>query len=196
MLATTLQRIMHRLQTVSVIMNLILIAATMIALPVGKHLSSERNDAKYIFTQSANLTTWPTGWAFMLAWMSPIWTIGDFDSCVHISEEAGLHSPTHQDTLLNVRIGLQCGKSYTVWNHECHWGLVDSRLSHHDRSRGLHQPRSPSGAQQSIRTANGSDILRCHWKARCHGNDGASVHLSVPNGTLYSKKPPLPLYSY
>jgi len=24
----------------------------------------------------------------MLAWLSPIWTIGDFDSCVHISEEA------------------------------------------------------------------------------------------------------------
>jgi len=68
-------------------MNLILIVATMIALPVGKHLSSERNDAKYIFTQTENLTTWPTGWAFMLAWMSPIWTIGDFDSCVHISEE-------------------------------------------------------------------------------------------------------------
>lgn len=68
-------------------MNLILIAATMIALPVGKHYASERNSAKYIFTQTENFTTWPTGWAFMLAWMSPIWTIGDFDSCVHMSEE-------------------------------------------------------------------------------------------------------------
>jgi amino acid transporter len=58
----------------------------MIALPIGKQVS--RNDAKFIFTQTENLTTWPTGWAFMLAWMSPIWTIGDFDSCVHISEEA------------------------------------------------------------------------------------------------------------
>jgi amino acid transporter len=96
LLATTLQRIMHRLQTVSVVMNLILIAATMIALPVGKHLASERNDAKYIFTQSANLTTWPTGWAFMLAWMSPIWTIGDFDSCVHISEEVSFSLPTYE----------------------------------------------------------------------------------------------------
>lgn len=24
----------------------------------------------------------------MLSWMSPIWTIGAFDSCVHMSEEA------------------------------------------------------------------------------------------------------------
>ena len=66
-------------------MNLILIVATIIALPIGKH---QRNDAKYIFTQTENLTTWPMGWAFMLSWLSPIWTIGDFDSCVHISEEA------------------------------------------------------------------------------------------------------------
>lgn len=87
LLATTMQRVINKLQTISVVMNLILIAATMIALPIGKHLSSERNDAKYIFTQTENFTTWPTGWAFMLAWMSPIWTIGDFDSCVHMSEE-------------------------------------------------------------------------------------------------------------
>jgi len=79
---------MGKLQTVFVAMNLILIAATIIALPVGKKLSSERNDAHYIFAQTENLTTWPTGWAFMLSWLSPIWTIGAFDSCVHMSEEA------------------------------------------------------------------------------------------------------------
>jgi amino acid transporter len=79
---------MGKLQTVFVAMNLILIAATIIALPVGKKLSSERNDGHYIFAQTENLTTWPTGWAFMLSWLSPIWTIGAFDSCVHMSEEA------------------------------------------------------------------------------------------------------------
>jgi amino acid transporter len=79
---------MGKLQTVFVAMNIILIAATIIALPVGKHLSSERNDAHFIFAQTENLTTWPTGWAFMLSWLSPIWTIGAFDSCVHMSEEA------------------------------------------------------------------------------------------------------------
>ncbi|MCJ1251727.1 GABA-specific high-affinity permease [Trapelia coarctata] len=85
-LASTMSRIMGKLQTVFVVMNFILIFATIIALPIGKAMN--RNDGAYIFATTANLTTWPTGWAFMLAWLSPIWTIGAFDSCVHMSEEA------------------------------------------------------------------------------------------------------------
>lgn len=85
-LASTMTRVMGKLQTAFVIMNLILIFATIIALPIGT--ASSRNSASYIFTQSDNLTTWPLGWAFMLSWLSPIWTIGGFDSCVHMSEEA------------------------------------------------------------------------------------------------------------
>ncbi len=79
---------MGKLQTVFVVMNLILILATIIALPVGHYMGNPHNSGHYIFAQTENLTTWPTGWAFMLAWLSPIWTIGSFDSCVHISEEA------------------------------------------------------------------------------------------------------------
>ncbi|KAL9121243.1 MAG: hypothetical protein Q9187_002198 [Circinaria calcarea] len=81
-----MSKIMGKLQTVFVVMNFILIFATIIALPVGK--ASRRNDGPYIFGHVENLTTWPAGWAFMLAWLSPIWTIGGFDSCVHMSEEA------------------------------------------------------------------------------------------------------------
>ncbi|MCJ1289067.1 GABA-specific high-affinity permease [Xylographa carneopallida] len=85
-LASTLSKIMGKLQTVFVVMNFILIVATIIALPVGRAMN--RNSGSYIFADTENLTTWPTGWAFMLAWLSPIWTIGGFDSCVHMSEEA------------------------------------------------------------------------------------------------------------
>ncbi|MCJ1308584.1 GABA-specific high-affinity permease [Agyrium rufum] len=85
-LCSTLSRVMGKLQTVFVVMNFILIAATIIALPVGA--ANHRNSASYIFTQTENLTTWPTGWAFMISWLSPIWTIGAFDACVHMSEEA------------------------------------------------------------------------------------------------------------
>jgi hypothetical protein len=46
------------------------------------------NSGSYVFGDVENLTTWPTGWAFIMAWLSPIWTIGAFDSCVHMSEEA------------------------------------------------------------------------------------------------------------
>ncbi|KAL8851356.1 MAG: hypothetical protein Q9221_003723 [Calogaya cf. arnoldii] len=84
-LASVMSKIMGKLQTVFVAMNFILIAATVIALPIGA--KNRRNDGNYIFTQTENLTTWPKGWAFMLSWLSPIWTIGAFDSCVHMSEE-------------------------------------------------------------------------------------------------------------
>ena len=84
--ASLFSKIMGKLQTVFVIMNFILIFATVIALPIGAR--GRRNDGRYVFTHTANETSWPTGWAFMLAWLSPIWTIGAFDSCVHMSEEA------------------------------------------------------------------------------------------------------------
>ncbi|KAL2038930.1 hypothetical protein N7G274_008270 [Stereocaulon virgatum] len=84
-LASSMSKIMGKLQTVFVIMNFILIFATIIALPIG---TKNRNNGHYIFAQTENLTTWPTGWAFMLSRLSPIWTIGAFDSCVHLSEEA------------------------------------------------------------------------------------------------------------
>jgi amino acid transporter len=85
-IASTLARIMGKLQTVFVVMNFVLIFATIIALPIGR--ANQRNSASYIFTHVENLTLWPSGWTFMLAWLSPIWTIGAFDSCVHMSEEA------------------------------------------------------------------------------------------------------------
>ncbi|KAL2688843.1 amino acid/polyamine transporter I [Phyllosticta citricarpa] len=85
-LASTLSKVMGKLQTVFVVANFVLIAATVIALPIGR--ADERNDAAFIFGKVSNLTNWPTGWTFMLSWLSPIWTIGAFDSCVHISEEA------------------------------------------------------------------------------------------------------------
>jgi amino acid transporter len=84
-IASTLANIMGKLQTVFVVMNFVLIFATIIALPIGQ---TNRNSAAYIFTHVENLTTWPAGWAFMLSWLSPIWTIGAFDSAIHISEEA------------------------------------------------------------------------------------------------------------
>jgi amino acid transporter len=85
-LASTISKIMGKLQTAFVVANFILIIASIIALPVGR--SGQRNDAKFIFGTTGNLTTWPIGFAWFLSWLSPIWTIGGFDSCVHMSEEA------------------------------------------------------------------------------------------------------------
>ena len=81
-IASTMAKWMGKLQSVFVVMNFVLIFATIIALPIGA--GGSRNSASYIFTHVENLTTWPSGWAFMLSWLSPIWTIGGFDSAVHI----------------------------------------------------------------------------------------------------------------
>ncbi|KAJ5176606.1 GABA-specific permease [Penicillium canariense] len=82
-------RIMPRIQTICIFLNIGLVIATAIALPVGKSKNAPPvNSGAYVFGDVENLTTWPSGWAFMLSWLSPIWTIGAFDSCVHMSEEA------------------------------------------------------------------------------------------------------------
>ncbi|CAI6336542.1 unnamed protein product [Periconia digitata] len=85
-LASTISKGMAKLQNVFVIANFILITATIIALPIGR--ASQRNDGAFIFGTTANLTTWTPGFAWFLSWLSPIWTIGGFDSCVHMAEEA------------------------------------------------------------------------------------------------------------
>lgn len=88
-IATFGGRIMPRIQSICIFLNIGLVVATAIALPVGKAKNAPPiNSGSYVFGDVENLTTWPTGWAFIMAWLSPIWTIGAFDSCVHMSEEA------------------------------------------------------------------------------------------------------------
>lgn len=87
--ATFSGRVMPKIQTACIYINVSLVIATVIALPVGKVTRGEAlNSGSYVFQHIDNETGWPTGWAFMLAWLAPIWSIGSFDSCVHMSEEA------------------------------------------------------------------------------------------------------------
>jgi hypothetical protein len=59
-LASSISKMMGKLQTVFVVMNFILIFATIIALPIGR--ASQRNDGHFIFANVENLTLWPKGW--------------------------------------------------------------------------------------------------------------------------------------
>ncbi|KAL3488913.1 amino acid transporter [Aspergillus germanicus] len=89
LIATFFARIMPKIQSACIVTNIGLVIVTVLALPIGKAVNGGSiNSGTYVFGKVENLTTWPTGWAFMLAWLSPIWTIGAFDSCVHMSEEA------------------------------------------------------------------------------------------------------------
>lgn len=76
-----------KLQSFSIVMNCFLIVLFFIAVPIGAR-SYGFNDGKYIFGEIENFRTWNTGWSFMLSWMPAVWTIGAFDSCLHMSEEA------------------------------------------------------------------------------------------------------------
>lgn len=80
-------RHMAKLQTVCVYGNVAIALVLIIALPIGAR--NHLNSASYMFGQIENTTDgWPTAWVFFLGWLAPSWTIGGFDSCVHMSEEA------------------------------------------------------------------------------------------------------------
>ncbi|KAF3177185.1 GABA-specific high-affinity permease [Orbilia oligospora] len=84
-IVTFASKIMAKLQVMFMVANVLLIAVTLIVLPVGKR---NTNSAEWIFTHSENLSGWPAIWTFFLAWMCPIWSVGGFEACIHLSEEA------------------------------------------------------------------------------------------------------------
>ncbi|KAL8285716.1 hypothetical protein RB600_009925 [Gaeumannomyces tritici] len=83
-LASTLSRLIGRLQTATVVLNLALIVAIVVVLLLGTRSCRGGNDARVVFAEVRNLT----GWSPVLAFLSPIWTAAGCDSCVHMSEEA------------------------------------------------------------------------------------------------------------
>lgn len=74
------------LQSLSIYVNLGLITLFLIALPIGAR--GNFRSASWVFTNFDNLSDWPIGWTQMsAAWLPAIWTIGAFDSVIHMSEE-------------------------------------------------------------------------------------------------------------
>ncbi|KAI0728352.1 APC amino acid permease [Irpex lacteus] len=80
-------KILARLQSVYVALNVLLCLAVIIALPAATP-SEFKNNAGYALGDFTNFSGWPNGFAFILGFQAPLWTICSFDSSVHISEEA------------------------------------------------------------------------------------------------------------
>ncbi|KAL1740224.1 amino acid/polyamine transporter I [Schizophyllum fasciatum] len=78
-----------RLQSVYVVVNGLLCLALLIALPICTPAES-RNSAAFALGSEGwvNLNGYPSGFAFIMSFLAPLWTICSFDSAVHISEEA------------------------------------------------------------------------------------------------------------
>ncbi|KXN84172.1 GABA-specific permease [Leucoagaricus sp. SymC.cos] len=73
-------RVLARLQTIYIVLNILYEPLLLLVL----YLLIDLID----FIKILRLDGWPNGFAFMLSFLAPSWTIGSFDSSVHISEEA------------------------------------------------------------------------------------------------------------
>ncbi|KAG1855175.1 amino acid permease-domain-containing protein [Suillus subalutaceus] len=80
-------QILARLQRLYILLNVCLCFIVIIALPIATP-SEFRNSASYALGDFTNLDGWPSGFAFILSLLAPLWTIGGYDSSVHMSEEA------------------------------------------------------------------------------------------------------------
>ncbi|OBZ78504.1 putative amino-acid permease C11D3.08c [Grifola frondosa] len=79
--------VVARLQGIYIALNILLCFAIIIALPAATP-SELKNTASFAFGGFSNFNGWPNGFAFVLSFLAPLWTIGGFDAPVHISEEA------------------------------------------------------------------------------------------------------------
>ncbi|KAJ3506420.1 hypothetical protein NLJ89_g6880 [Agrocybe chaxingu] len=75
--------VLARLQTVYVILNVLLCLAIIVALPASTP-KEFKNTAKFALWDFNNVNGWTDGYAFILSFLAPLWTI----CIVHISEEA------------------------------------------------------------------------------------------------------------
>ncbi|TDL19592.1 amino acid transporter [Rickenella mellea] len=80
--------ILARLNLFYVLVNVGTTIAAIIALLVCSGNKGERVSTKDAFTLFENNTGWDNGgWAFLLAFTAPMWTLTGYDSAAHISEE-------------------------------------------------------------------------------------------------------------
>ncbi|GBE87720.1 APC amino acid permease [Sparassis latifolia] len=84
--ASLASSIIARLQTIYMVLNILLCLGIIIALPASTP-DGFKNSARYAFGGFVNYSGWPDGFAFVLSFLAPLWTISGFDSSLHISEE-------------------------------------------------------------------------------------------------------------
>ncbi|KAJ7163567.1 amino acid/polyamine transporter I [Mycena crocata] len=86
-MASLATKIIARLQYFYVFLNIALFLVVIIALPIAtpKEL---HNSASFALGHFENTSGWADGYAFILSFLAPAWTVGGFDTSVHISEEA------------------------------------------------------------------------------------------------------------
>ncbi|KIK52793.1 hypothetical protein GYMLUDRAFT_207812 [Collybiopsis luxurians FD-317 M1] len=86
-LASLATKLIARLQLFFIFLNMSVFIGLLVVVPI-KTPSGFQNEASYAFGHFENISGYPNGFAFFMSLLAPLWSIGGFDSSVHISEEA------------------------------------------------------------------------------------------------------------
>ncbi|KAJ7747328.1 amino acid/polyamine transporter I [Mycena metata] len=85
--ASLATKVIAKLQYLYVFLNIALFIVVIIALPAATP-KALHNSASFAFGRFENTSGWANGYAFIMSFLAPAWTVGGFDTSVHISEEA------------------------------------------------------------------------------------------------------------
>ena len=103
-------RFLGWLNIVGTIANMIVLIIFVIWLPVGSINTPKTNPNSVVWTGIENGTEWPSGFAFLMGFLSVIWTMSGYDAPFHLSEEcsnANIASP--RAIVMTAQLGLYLG---------------------------------------------------------------------------------------
>ena len=101
-----------QLNKVGTIVNLVVLVIFIVWMPAGSINKPKTNPNNIVWTSDGivNGTEWPTGFAFMMGFLSVIWTMSGYDAPFHLSEEcsnANIASP--RAIVMTAQMGLYFG---------------------------------------------------------------------------------------
>ena len=98
------------LNIIGTIANMLVLVIFLIWLPAASINHPKFNDNKTVWVDVANGTEWPTGLAFIMGFLSVIWTMSGYDTPFHLSEEcsnANIAGP--RAIIMTAQLGLYLG---------------------------------------------------------------------------------------
>ncbi|KAM0187141.1 hypothetical protein ACHAPC_004248 [Botrytis cinerea] len=112
LLAMNSTKFVGALNTVGTVTNLIVLLIFVIWFPAGSISEPKTNPSSVVWTSEGvvNGTEWPTGFAFLMEFLSVIWTLAGYDAPFHLSEEcsnANIAGP--RAIVMTAQLGLWLG---------------------------------------------------------------------------------------
>lgn len=103
-------RILGYVNIAGTALNVFVLVLFCIWLPAGNIQRPRFNDNDVVWKDLGNGTEWPTGFAFLMGFLSVIWTMSGYDTPFHLSEEcsnANIAGP--RAIVMTAQLGLYLG---------------------------------------------------------------------------------------